>query len=37
MVIDTAPIADAKVSALADQFAREGFALAKGLFSPAEV
>lgn len=37
MVIDTAPIADAKVSALADQFARDGFALARGLFSPAEV
>jgi phytanoyl-CoA hydroxylase len=37
MVIDTSPIADAKISALAEQFAREGYALARGLFSPAEV
>jgi hypothetical protein len=37
MVIDTSPIADAKVAALADQFSRDGFALARGLFSPAEV
>lgn len=37
MVLDTAPIADAKASALAAQFARDGYVLARGLISPAEV
>lgn len=37
MVIATDPVADQKTSPLAEQFAREGYALARGLFSPAEV
>lgn len=37
MVIDAAPIADAQVAELAVKFAREGYAHARGLFSPAEV
>ncbi len=37
MVLDTTPIADPKIAALADQFARDGFVIARGLFSAAEV
>lgn len=37
MVIDTSPITDASVSTLAGQFARDGFALARGLFTSVEV
>ena len=37
MVIDTSPVAGHETSPLGGQFAREGFALARGLFSAAEV
>lgn len=37
MVIDSSPVVDNSIAPLADHFAREGYALARGLFSPAEV
>ncbi len=37
MVIDSSPFPDQDVSAMAEQFARDGYVLARGLFSPEEV
>lgn len=37
MVIDSSPLPDEGVASLAEQFARDGYAIARGVFSPEEV
>ena len=37
MVIDSSPLPDAGVASMAEQFARDGYVMARGVFSPEEV